>query len=513
MSVYTRPDPNREPVFTGTTLQQQPAPGLIFRKWQVWDQFGDADKMKRDKSRLTYIQQVAQAVQSAYRHSYSDWFKKSYLPAIEAIEAKKPTFSTVWRLLVGWGENPTMDTGLTLHHLYGFPYIPGSAVKGLLHHIAELEAMEDVNPQAAKPDLNSDVPAWLETLINRLLPVRAIFGSLHLEQGTMERNKKKIPTGPECPKAHLEAAKKNIERQANEAKLHLDKLPGKWDSLYQSLQYLLDDTAGGLVSFYDAVPLPNQDELLQADIVNSHYRDYYDGGKNPPSDDQQPVPVPFLAVSPGITFQFPYRIARWPSSKGRDAEEKALARALQGKKQDDIDAMIKTWLVKGLGMWGIGAKTAAGYGYFDTGIISIQTEDTVAPGARTDHGSISYASPAKPQPVINPSEPPEFTSSINPRSKARGISGKHGLQLWQKLAENKYIERIEGEAFSTRDPGKPVPSHEISPGGRKMEVLYQSGRFFCPVRLTLQGINSEEEAQWLWETLLRPALEGDGVKK
>ena len=505
MSVYTRTDPTREPVFAGTTLQQQPAPGLIFRKWQVWDQFDGADKLKRDKSRLTYLQQVARAVQSAYRHSYSAWFEKNYAPAIEAMEAKKPAFTTVWRLLVGWGENPTMETGLTLHHLYGFPYIPGSAVKGLLHHIAELEAMEDVNPKAAEPNLNADVPEWLDQLVNRLLPVRAIFGSLHLE--------KKNPSDPECPKAHLEAAKKNIERQATEAKLHLDKLPGKWDSLYQLLQYLLEDTAGGLVSFYDAVPLPGQDDLLQADIVNSHYGNYYEAGKKPPSDDQQPVPVTFLAVSPGITFQFPYRIARWPSSKGRDAEEKALVRALQGKKQDDIDAMVKAWLVNGLGMWGIGAKTAAGYGYFDTGIISIQTEDVAGPGTQAVSGGTKSKQVKPPTPVITPSEPPPFSSNINPRAKSRGISGKHGLQLWQKLAENEYIERIEGEAFSTRDPGKPMPSHEISPGGRKMEVLYQSGRFFCPVHLTLQGINSDEEAQWLWETLLRPALEGDGVKK
>ncbi len=39
-----------------------------------------------------------------------------------------------WRLIVGLGSGHVLETGMTLHHIYGIPYIPGSAVKGVLHH-------------------------------------------------------------------------------------------------------------------------------------------------------------------------------------------------------------------------------------------------------------------------------------------------------------------------------------------------------------------------------------------
>lgn len=39
-----------------------------------------------------------------------------------------------WRLIVGLGSGHVQETGMTLHHIYGIPYIPGSAVKGVLHH-------------------------------------------------------------------------------------------------------------------------------------------------------------------------------------------------------------------------------------------------------------------------------------------------------------------------------------------------------------------------------------------
>ena len=39
-----------------------------------------------------------------------------------------------WRLIVGLGSEHVQETNMTLHHIYGIPYIPGSAVKGVLRH-------------------------------------------------------------------------------------------------------------------------------------------------------------------------------------------------------------------------------------------------------------------------------------------------------------------------------------------------------------------------------------------
>lgn len=54
------------------------------------------------------------------------------------------TFVLTDRLLVGLGDTGVLETGLTLHHTYGTPFIPGSAFKGLLRHVLSGEGAEAV---------------------------------------------------------------------------------------------------------------------------------------------------------------------------------------------------------------------------------------------------------------------------------------------------------------------------------------------------------------------------------
>jgi len=39
-----------------------------------------------------------------------------------------------WRMVIGLGASHPQETSMTLHHIYGIPYIPGSAVKGVVRH-------------------------------------------------------------------------------------------------------------------------------------------------------------------------------------------------------------------------------------------------------------------------------------------------------------------------------------------------------------------------------------------
>jgi CRISPR-associated protein Cmr6 len=39
-----------------------------------------------------------------------------------------------WRIIVGLGNESVYETSITLHHVHGFPYIPGSAVKGIVRN-------------------------------------------------------------------------------------------------------------------------------------------------------------------------------------------------------------------------------------------------------------------------------------------------------------------------------------------------------------------------------------------
>ncbi|TVM02757.1 MAG: type III-B CRISPR module RAMP protein Cmr6 [Candidatus Brocadia sp. WS118] len=59
---------------------------------------------------------------------------KRFLMSVKALnlEVKDQIFIPDWRLIVGLGTDSVYETGITLHHIYGFPYIPGQAIKGVL---------------------------------------------------------------------------------------------------------------------------------------------------------------------------------------------------------------------------------------------------------------------------------------------------------------------------------------------------------------------------------------------
>ncbi|HHH49521.1 MAG TPA: type III-B CRISPR module RAMP protein Cmr6, partial [Saprospiraceae bacterium] len=45
---------------------------------------------------------------------------------------KKISFSPDWRMIVGLGDASVYETSITLHHIYGIPYIPASTIKGVI---------------------------------------------------------------------------------------------------------------------------------------------------------------------------------------------------------------------------------------------------------------------------------------------------------------------------------------------------------------------------------------------
>jgi len=107
----------------------------------------------------------------------------------------------------------------------------------------------------------------------------------------------------------------------------------------------------GEVVFFDALPIIEQNaNFLVVDVMNVHYKPYYEaseielkeGKEKVPGDWHSPVPVFFLAVEKGTKFRF------CVASKNHDLIEKTMA-------------LLKEAVEK----IGIGAKTSAGYGYFE----------------------------------------------------------------------------------------------------------------------------------------------------
>jgi CRISPR type III-B/RAMP module RAMP protein Cmr6 len=120
--------------------------------------------------------------------------------------------------------------------------------------------------------------------------------------------------------------------------------------LRQRIQTLRNGTTGGLVTFFDAVPASGEKNLLETDLLNPHYPDFYrDPAKFQPSDDQNPIPVYFLAIKGGAAFEFPFRVTPWREREPwRDEPERQRAAALGDTTPAQVCAQVRKWLTDGL---------------------------------------------------------------------------------------------------------------------------------------------------------------------
>lgn len=124
----------------------------------------------------------------------------------------------------------------------------------------------------------------------------------------------------------------------------------------------------GSVIFFDAIPLAPV--KLEIDVMTPHYSEYYQEGK-PPGDWMNPTPIPFLVVAQGMPFQFSFA-----------------PRTSIGKGHMEI---VETWLRESLQWLGAGAKSAIGYGRFETGKLKVNspvTTSTAANRPRYERGDI-----------------------------------------------------------------------------------------------------------------------------
>lgn len=77
---------------------------------------------------------------------------------------KSQNFKPDWRVVVGLGTDSVYETGITLHHIYGFPFIPASAIKGITRsyiiqrdYLPKFEGQDKANDKAERKALeNSD---------------------------------------------------------------------------------------------------------------------------------------------------------------------------------------------------------------------------------------------------------------------------------------------------------------------------------------------------------------------
>ncbi len=277
-----------------------------------------------------------------------DWFKSfiskqaaadfpntSWLPAnAEVVHARLMS-----RLMVDLAGGVMENANLNLNR-YGLPVIPGSAIKGCARRMA-LQALHD---WCAHPNTHDDPTLPCREGFNSpaemLAAIARIFGWVE-QDWTIDKNRDK--------KTHVETTWKSDFAWAIQGN----------SIILKAAQELLPkaSTFSGTIGFLPSTP--NRDPGLELDVVTPHHTEYYKGNNPGAPDTEDPVPVYFPAVKPQAAnqhFAFPLI---------------PLARAKEGDLQ-----LAKMFLSHGLEILGIGAKTHAGYGWFEMIQITIQVDQS-----------------------------------------------------------------------------------------------------------------------------------------
>jgi CRISPR-associated protein Cmr6 len=238
-----------------------------------------------------------------------------------------------WRLICGLSGG-IYETNMTLHHVYGVPYIPASSIKGVVRSwIITNVFIEDV------PIEESDFP-----LVNaeyRALKNSKLFCAMFGAPESIERVKfqygkpvkKKDKNGKDTEKYETEKDTCAVGKEQQ-----------------------------GKVVFFDSLPISAPE--LMPDVINVHYPDWYkEKGYAAPTDFQKTNPVMFLTVTSNSQFQtFVGCNDIKPISTWEGHEQ--LAGFANVAIDKTLTELAYQWLMLALSNHGIGAKTAVGYGYF-----------------------------------------------------------------------------------------------------------------------------------------------------
>lgn len=242
-----------------------------------------------------------------------------------ALQAQYPAFRLLrgivdWRMVIGLGGAHVLETSMTLHHVYGIPYIPGSAVKGMTRHYFLSEVLA---PEFPEEELDL-LDAVFSTIDDDTLRETTDTGTLR-KRCEVKRGKKKFYPGDTT-----------VEKAKNERTLL------KLGQIVFGTQ-----RRRGLIIFGDA--LPEGEVQFQKDLMNPHYPEYYkENSQVPPNDCQNPIPIPFLTIEKAA-FTFPLIVKPLCTT---DTDPATLLKT------------VAQWLQSALEDQGIGAKSAVGYGYF-----------------------------------------------------------------------------------------------------------------------------------------------------
>lgn len=115
-------------------------PGLLLDHFVPFDRHQNAWSFD-SKIKGPWLRAFAHAASASYcdpQAAWRGWAKRHRALYPDGGSVRRKTVRPGWRWVIGLGNQTILETGLTLHHTYAIPYMPGSAIKGLTQALVVL---------------------------------------------------------------------------------------------------------------------------------------------------------------------------------------------------------------------------------------------------------------------------------------------------------------------------------------------------------------------------------------
>ena len=147
--------PYRRKVLAGVSVQSDTHAGLWLDKYLKDDNKGD-DNQKSAKSVL-----IDEVMSLKVPGVYESFFKRWKEALVQICGAECREAKTLGRLAVNLGAEGVLETSVALHHTYGTPFIPGSALKGLAAHYVATYFKGDLDKAGDDSAWNKEMRRYL----------------------------------------------------------------------------------------------------------------------------------------------------------------------------------------------------------------------------------------------------------------------------------------------------------------------------------------------------------------
>lgn len=131
--------------------------GLLLDKYIPISAFEKPDKNDKNKGKAPWLARILEPTNAdkgkkQNKHIDVELAQRAYqrwLAMTKTVGSQRFKATLDWRMVIGLGGETVLETDLTLHHLYGIPYIPASALKGLTRAFAVAEEKQFYIPEDA----------------------------------------------------------------------------------------------------------------------------------------------------------------------------------------------------------------------------------------------------------------------------------------------------------------------------------------------------------------------------